>query len=137
MVNFNPVDEGYDCQVKIWPSKYEQNHTSCLWQTLSHKQTKYRKGRRFKFCRTVHCPSLPCLQHFFSEHLFNFLLSCRQCVQHPYLYLVDGLASLQPAHGVRETHGNHADQGRPQCGHERQDWPPLPPRVEICEFPFR
>ena len=31
MVDFNPMDQGYDCHMTIWPSKYKIKRTSCLW----------------------------------------------------------------------------------------------------------
>ena len=38
MVNIIPMDQGYDCQVTIWPSKYKSVLSVC--DKLPHRETK-------------------------------------------------------------------------------------------------
>jgi len=93
MVNFNPVDEGYYCQVTNWPSKYKQNHTSCLWQTLSHKQSTERGGD-FSFAElcidqvchvcNIYSPNISLIFYCPAGNVYNIPICIWLMDSHPY-----------------------------------------------------
>jgi len=57
MFNYNPMDWGYKCQAKNWPSNYNRTLYSVCNYFFKQTNVNYKKGGGLKICRTMHWTS--------------------------------------------------------------------------------
>jgi len=55
MVNFSPMNKDYDCQVSICLLIQNKAYILFVINLIRRTKRQYNKGRRLKFCGTMHC----------------------------------------------------------------------------------